>query len=64
MKHIKKALIDTIIIGGIMLVFALFQKSTESINRTLIPITAIACYNFIKAVFGIYNDNKNSELNE
>ena len=62
MKHIKKAVIDTIIIGGMMLIFAVFQESKVLIYRTLIPITAIACYSFIKAAFGIYNDKKGSEL--
>jgi uncharacterized YccA/Bax inhibitor family protein len=62
MKHIKKALIDSIIIGGIMLIFAAFQKST-AIYGILIPITIILCFNFIRAAFGIYHDKKNSRLN-
>lgn len=63
MKHIKKALIDTVIIGGIMMILAVFvfQKSPEKIYSILIPIAAIVCYNFIKAAIIIYNEKKNSD---
>jgi hypothetical protein len=60
MNHLKKALIDTIIMSGILLIIAAFQKSPESITRALIPIAGIACYNFIKAAFKIYGDKKNA----
>jgi len=63
MKHIRKALIDTIVTGGMIMIFAVFQESTVLIYRALIPITAIACYNFIKAAFGIYIDKKCMHLN-
>jgi hypothetical protein len=60
MNHLKKALIDTIVMSGILLIIAAFQKSSESITRVLIPIAGIACYNFIKAAFKIYSDKKNA----
>jgi hypothetical protein len=63
MNHLKKAIIDTIIMSGILLLIASFQKSSESITRALIPIAGIACYNFIKAAFRIYRDKKNSDSN-
>jgi len=63
MKHIKKALIDTLILSGLLLIIAVFQESSGTIYGTLIPITAIAGYNFIKAAFRIYIDKKNSVLN-
>jgi hypothetical protein len=62
MKHLKKALIDTLIMSGLLLIIAVFQKSSEIIYRTLIPIIAIACYNFIKAAFSIYSDKKSRVL--
>jgi hypothetical protein len=63
MNHLRKALIDTIIMSGMLLIIAAFQKSSESITRALIPIAGIACYNFIKAAFRIYRDKKNSDSN-
>ena len=60
MNHLKKALIDTTIMSGIILIIAAFQKSSESITRALIPIAAIAFYNFIKAAFKIYSEKKNA----
>jgi hypothetical protein len=63
MNHLKKALIDSIIMSGLLLIIAAFQKSSESISRALIPIAGIACYNFIKAAFRIYRDKKNSDSN-
>jgi hypothetical protein len=60
MNHLKKALIDTVIMSGILLLIAAFQKSPESITRAFIPIAGIACYNFIKAAFKIYGNKKNT----
>jgi hypothetical protein len=60
MNHLKKALIDTIIMSGILLLIAAFQKSLEAITRAFIPIAGIACYNFIKAAFKIYGNKKNT----
>lgn len=63
MKHIKKALLDTIIMGGMMLIFALFQKSSKTFYGVLFPITGVFLYSFIKAAYFIYNDKKNGNLN-
>jgi hypothetical protein len=63
MDHLKKALIDTIIMSVMIIIIAAFQKSSESITRALIPIAGIACYNFIKAAFRIYRDKKKNDSN-
>lgn len=62
MKHIKNALLDTLILVGMFVIFAIFQKSLVNYG-VLIPITAVLCYNLIKAAYFIYNDKKNSNLN-
>ncbi len=61
MKHINKALLDTLILAGIFVIFAFFQKSLLNYG-VLIPITAVLCYNLIKATFSIYSDKKNRDL--
>jgi len=60
MKQIKKALLDSVIIGGLMLIIAFIQH--VPIFKVLIPITAVAIYNFIKAAFLIYSDKKGKIL--
>ena len=62
MKHIKKALLDTVILAGMFVIFAIFQKSLAT-YRVLIPITGVLCYNLIKAVYIIYKDKRNGNLN-
>ena len=63
MNHIKKALLDTMIIAGMMLIIANFQKSPNSIYRALVPITGVACYNLLKAAYFIYKDKRTGNLN-
>ena len=62
MKHIKKALLDTLILAGMFVIFAIFQKSLAT-YRVLIPITGVLCYNLIKAAYFIYKDKRNGNLN-
>ena len=62
MKHIKKALLDTLILAGMFVIFAIFQKSLAT-YRVLIPITAVLCYNLIKAAYFIHKDKRNGNLN-
>ncbi len=56
MKHLKKTLIDTFIMSGLLLIIAVFQKSPETIYKTLIPVAAIACCNFLKLHFHFDNN--------
>ena len=56
MKRFKKALLDSVISGGIMVIIALIIK--VPIYKALVPISAVVIYSFIKAVFLIYRDNK------
>jgi len=56
MKQIIKAIIDTCWVGGIMLAFSFSQK--VPIYNVLIPIGAVALYNFLKATFAIYSEKK------
>ncbi|GEM_PF-6691086 len=62
MSHIKKALLDTLILAGMFVIFAIFQKSLQN-YRVLIPITGLLVYNLIKAAYFIYNDKKKGNLN-
>lgn len=63
MKHIKKALLDTMIMTAMMLIIAIFQKSPKATYEVLVPITGVACYTFIKAAYFIYKDKKDDNLN-
>ena len=62
MKHIKKALLDTLILAGLFVIFSNFQKSQVNYG-VLIPITGVLCYNLIKAAYFIYKDKRNGNLN-
>lgn len=63
MNHIKKAILDTMIMAGIILIISVFQKSPKATFGALVPITGIAVYNFIKVAYLIYKDKKNGDLN-
>ncbi len=56
MNQIKKALLDSVIIGGLIMITAVVIN--VPIYKVLIPISAIAIYNFGKASFNLYKDNK------
>ena len=62
MNHNKKALLDTLILAGMFVFIAIFQKSLVN-YRVLIPITGVLVYNLIKAAYFIHKDKKNSNLN-
>jgi hypothetical protein len=63
MKYLRSALIDIIIMTGLFLICVLIQKSNGSIIRTVgIPMSGVAAYILLKAVWKIYNEKKNNHL--
>jgi len=60
MKQIKKALLDSVIFGGLMMITAVLIN--VPIYKVLIPISGIAIYNFGKASFILYKEKKGNEI--